>query len=217
MGLVDRLPEPIRSSLMEAGSPRSYDRGQIVFHQGDPASSLHIIRSGRVAVQMGSTNGAMATVNVLGPDDVFGEMGVLLLSGTRSATIRALQPTATTMITAATFTTLRMRHPAVDRALLESLAERLEYMSRRVSEAHSQDVLHRCLNRLAELVPRDSAGPIALDITQENLADIVGTTRPSINQSLQRLQQRGLLTRLRGRIVVQDPCRLRAAAGTSAA
>lgn len=212
MGLLEHLPSDVRESVIASGVVRHYKRDHVVFHQGDPATSVYVVRAGRLAVQRADAHGHTAIIMVLGRGDLFGEMALLRGMPGRAATVRALEPTTTTMLTAAAFTQLRRAYPCVDPLLIDMLAERLDLVGQRLCEAYTEDVLHRCLKRLTDLAPDASTRPALLRITQENLAEMVGTTRPSVNHALRRLQDRGLLSLARGRIVVNDPQRLRVAA-----
>lgn len=211
MGQFELLPPSAQADAVAASVIRIYKRNHVVFHAGDPAGSVHVVRTGTFAVQMASANGTNTIVAVLGPGEVFGETAVIRQGYTRTATVLALEPSSTLMIPAQAFNEIRAKHPIVDRLMIELLADRLETMGRRLCEAYGEDVLHRCLLRLAELTITSKDKPAALAITQEQLAELVGTTRPSVNQALHRLQERGLVSLSRGKITVSDPADLQLA------
>ena len=102
-------------------------------HEGDPADSLHLVESGRLAVRVTTPSGERATLNLLGPGQYFGELS--LLDGRapiRSASIVALEPSTTRTLSATAFRELRQRHRAAERFLLALLARRVEELSGRV-------------------------------------------------------------------------------------
>lgn len=212
-GWLDRLPEEVRRRVLASGATRVFDRGQIVFYEGDPAESLYVIESGRVVVQVSTPAGDVAAVNVLGPGQAFGELALVRSSRTRTATIRALEKTRAVMITRGVFEDLRRRDPSVDRFLVELLADDVDRLSRTLLDAYRDDVPHRCAKRLAELAPEGAEPPIEIAITQEDFASMVGATRPSTNQALNRLQERGIIRLSRGKLVILDPGKLIRAAG----
>src|SRR3954447_21258788 len=85
--------------------PRSFARGEVLVHEGDPADSLHLIESGRVAVRIATPTGERATLNILSPGDYFGELSLVRRWGDRhrTATVVALEPTATLVVSVAAF------------------------------------------------------------------------------------------------------------------
>lgn len=208
-GWLERLPVEVRDRVLATGVRRVFDRGQVVFYEGDPAESLYVIRSGRVAVQVSTAMGDTATVNVLGEGQAFGELALVRSSRARSASVRALERTEALMISRGTFEDLRRRDPSVDRFLVELLAEDVDRLSRTLLDAYRDDVPHRCAKRLAQMLPVDGSPPVTVAITQEEFASLVGATRPSTNQALNRLQERGVIRLSRGRITVVDAERLR--------
>ncbi len=100
---------------------------------------------------------------------------------------------------------------AAEQLLLLLLARRVEELSGRLLEAMYDDLDHRVARRLSHLTQVYAAGrpdPVEVPLTQEQLADLVGGTRPSVNQVLQRLAAEGVLRLGRGRITVLTRDRL---------
>src|SRR3954464_1502674 len=99
-GLLSSLPDEDRQQIVSAARHRSFARGEVLVHEGDPADSLHLISSGRVAVRVSTPSGERATLNILSPGDYFGELSLVRRGGdhSRSATVVALEPTETLVI-----------------------------------------------------------------------------------------------------------------------
>jgi CRP-like cAMP-binding protein len=205
------LSEQDRQEVLAAASRRSYDRGEILVHAGDRSDSLHLVAEGRVAVEVGTADGDRATLNILSPGDYFGELSLVGAADDRrrTATVVALEPTRTLSLDVRTFERLRTTQPAFDRLLVSALAGRVEQLSGRLL-----DVLYlgldrrvaRCLLELATVYDpagSDPAGP-TIRLTQDQLAGLVGGTRPSVNLALQTLSGEGVVELHRGRIVVRD-------------
>lgn len=218
--LLRPLSPQVQARVMSAARPRQYARGDVVFHEGDPGDSLHLIRRGRLAVRVSTDAGESATLRVLRPGDAFGELSLLRPDGDhlRSATITALEPAETLVLPRAAFESLRASHPQVERLLVSLLAERVDQLSQRLLEALYVGVERRVLRRLLELVEiyGDGAGgrpaPV-IPLTQDDLAGLAGASRPTVNQVLQRLATQGVVVLKRGSIVVTDPTELRSRAG----
>lgn len=207
--LLASLEDDERRLVLAAARPRRYARGAVVVHEGEPAESLHLVASGRLAVRVTTPDGENATLNVLGPGDYFGELS--LLDGrtpVRSASVVALEPAETRTLSATAFRELRRRHRAADQLLLVLLARRVEELSGRLVEAMYDALDRRVSRRLADLarVYDEGAGrAVTVPLTQEHLAELVGGTRPSVNQVLQRLAAEGVVALGRGRITIVDP------------
>jgi CRP-like cAMP-binding protein len=209
--LLASLDEGERRRVLSAARRRRYDRGEIVVREGDPSDSLHLVASGRLTIRISTSDGENATINLLGPGDYFGELS--LLDGqppVRSATIVALEPAETLSLSATEFRALRARHRAADQLLLMLMARRIEELSGRLLEAMYDGLDRRVHRRLAELAAlyADGPGPVTVPMTQEHLAELVGGSRPSVNQVLQRLAASGVVELGRGRVVVLDRRRL---------
>lgn len=206
--LLDSLGDDDRRDLLSNARRRRYGRGELVVREGDPSDSLHLVESGRLAVQVSTADGAHATINLLGRGDYFGELS--LLDGqqpVRSATVVALEPAETLSLSAAQFRTLRERHPAADQLLLSLMAARIHELSARLLEATYESLDQRVYRRLAELArlyDDGRAARVTVPLTQEAIAQLVGGTRQSVNQVLQRLAARGVLEIGRGSLRILD-------------
>lgn len=215
--LLASLEEEERRRVLDAARRRTFARGETLVNEGDPSDSLHLVATGRLAVRVSTSDGENATINLLGPGDYFGELS--LLDGSqpvRSATIVALEPAETLSLSASEFRELRRRHPAANQLLLTLMARRVEELSARLLEAMYDGLdrrVHRRLAELAELYAEGRPGPVVVPLTQEHLAELVGGTRPSVNQVLQRLAAEGVVRLGRGKVTVVDPDRLDDLAG----
>src|SRR5918999_6592762 len=112
--ILDGLPEEDARRVLAATRRRGFGRREVLFHEGDPGDSLHLIDRGRVAVRITTPLGDAATVGVLGRGDVVGEMAVLEEGGRRGATVMALEATETLSIDRSAFLELRRRYPGGD-------------------------------------------------------------------------------------------------------
>jgi CRP-like cAMP-binding protein len=210
--LLASLDDEERQRVLDRARRRSWSRGDVLVNEGDPSDSLHLIASGRLAVRVSTSEGEHATINVLGRGDYFGELSLLEgQSAIRSATIVALEPAETLTLSAAEFRDLRAKHPAANQLLLTLLARRVEELSARLLEATYDGLerrVHRRLTELAEMYDDGRGDPVVVPLTQEAIAELVGGTRPSVNQVLQKLVAEGVVELGRGRVTVLDRDRL---------
>jgi CRP-like cAMP-binding protein len=206
--LADVPTEELQQVLMIARR-RTFDRGEIVFHEGDPADSLHLVVSGRFAARIRTPLGDTTLLAIYGPGDAFGELALVSPPSNRSATVVALEPAETRSIFRDDFEALRKRHPAVDRVLVALLAEEIRQMNERLLEAHYVDAetrVRRHLRQLAALY--DRGGNAVIPLTQEEISEIAGTSRATVNRVLREEERRGVIELRRGRTTVVDPDQL---------
>jgi CRP/FNR family cyclic AMP-dependent transcriptional regulator len=208
--LLRPLDEEDRRRVLAAASRHRYGRGEAIFREGDPGDSLHLLDKGHVAVQMTTPLGDVLTLAVLGPGEMFGELAAVSSEPHRSATIRSLDRTETLVIRGDEFTELRRRHPSLNELLLELASARIPRLSSQLAEALFVRVDKRVLRRvlaLAELYGGCRAGT-TIPVRQDDIAELAGATRPTVNRALKEAAAGGAIEVGRGRITVVDPERL---------
>jgi CRP-like cAMP-binding protein len=189
---------------------RRFDRGVIVFHEGDPAGGLHLIDRGRVAIRLTTPLGETVTIDVLQAGDTFGEQALVDGSGARTATVTAIERTETLCLDRATFERLRSEHPGVDRFLVTVLAARLQSTSRHLLDAlylPADTRVMRCVVRMQDMFSTN--GQRRIPLTQADIASMAGVTRSTVNRVLKRAQADGVVAIGRASVDVLDPVRLR--------
>lgn len=197
--------------LLDRARRRRFAAGEVVFHAGDPADTLHLVRSGRFAVRITTEFGATATLNVVGPGGAFGELALLTPDAPRSATVAALEEAETLSIHQLDFDRLRARRPQTDALLVGVLAQRVRELSEQLVEALHIPADTRVRRRLLDVVGAyggaAEAGAV-VPLTQEELASLAGTSRATVNRVLREEQERGTVELSRGRTTLVDPAAL---------
>jgi len=195
------------AELTERARRRRFAAGEVVFHAGDPADTLHLVRSGRFAVRITTEFGSTATLNVVGPGGAFGELALLTPEAPRSATVAALEEAETLSIHQLDFDRLRRRRPQTDALLVEVLAARVRELSEQLVEALHIPADTRVRRRLLDVVgaygPAEAGAVVPL--TQEELASLAGTSRATVNRVLREEQAHGTIELSRGRTTLRDP------------
>jgi CRP-like cAMP-binding protein len=199
--LADVPPEEVQR-LLSIARRRRFRRGEVVFHRDDPADSLHLIVSGRFAVRVTTPLGDTATIAVRGPGESFGEIALLAEENRRTATVEALEDAETFCVYEREVAQLRHEYPSVDRVLFAFLAGEVRMLNERLLEALYLPAERRLLRRLVELA--DLYGTDEVPLTQEELAQLAGTSRATVNRVLREEQGRGTIERRRGKTVVLD-------------
>jgi CRP/FNR family cyclic AMP-dependent transcriptional regulator len=180
---------------------RRFGRGEVLFHEGDPGVTLHLVAKGRIAVRVTTPLGEVAMVDLLVPGDVLGELALLSPGGMRRATATALEPTETLAVDQETFSAMRRGDPSVCEFLVQLLAARVHRLTDRLLEALYVPADVRLLRRVLEL--SEHYGDV-IPLTQEDLAGLAGTTRATVNRVLRREEKCGTLALHRGRVTLVD-------------
>lgn len=202
--LLEDVPEADVQRLISVSHRRHFGRNEVVFHRDDPADSLHLIEKGRVAIRVSTPLGDTVTITVRGPGWSFGEMS-LVGDSRRTATVAALDQTETLAVYKDDFEQLRREHPSVDKLLFAFLVGEIRLLEERLLEALYLPVERRVLRRLGELTAEtDEQQPLEVPLTQEELAELAGTTRSTINRILRDEAKRGTVKLERGRTIVLD-------------
>lgn len=194
-----------RQRVLAAARRRTFARDEVIFWEGDPGDSLHLIASGHVAVQNTTPRGDVATVRIVGPGTHFGELA-LVAPAPRSATLRALDRVETLVVTFDVFDRLRT-DPQIERVLVEALAMEVRRLSIVLTDAlylSATDVLWK---RLAEIEATfaTAGAETELPLTQSTIATVAGVSRQTASKFFDDAERRGVIRRDgRGRVTVVD-------------
>jgi len=198
-----RKPRPrvrgvdFQAFLDKAGTPRTtarYARLTVVFSQGDPAEHVFYIQRGNVKISVVSRTGKEAVVGILGPGDFFGE-GCLAGQSRRIATAVALAASTVLVVEKATMLELLHAQPVLaDRFLSYVLTRNIRIEEDLVDQLFnsSEKRLARALLLLARYGPEGE--PLRLPkLSQETLAEMVGTTRSRVNFFMNKFRDLGFI------------------------
>lgn len=193
--------------------PRSFDRGEVVFREGDPGDTCYVVRSGTVSIRRDHPDGRSRALAELRNGAIFGELS-MFGAETRSATAEVLEPTQLVAILRADMQRVIRSSPDIAFKMLAELADRVRLVNEQLSRQSFQTVSGRVASTLlAQVVTRQSEGAGEHDVlvkaTQAEIAQLAGTSRESASRFLATLAREGVVTLGRGRVTVHDPDRLR--------
>ena len=199
--------------LATAVSRRKYLRGDAIMHKEDDGQSLFIVEKGSVRVYLPSLQGADLTLALLGPGDFVGDLS-LLDGQPRSASADAMEDTSVLSLERSDFIELVRSSPDAAMAVMTVVAKRLRNTDEMAADLAFLDVGGRLAKKLLEMasshgVDRHDGTLLDVNITQEQLANMIGVTRESVNRNLGRFRQDGLISSRGRRIVLRDPEGLR--------
>lgn len=175
---------------------RRYRKNEVVFHQGDPGDSLHVVGAGSIKITVPSPEGDEAIVATLREGDFFGELS-LLDGAPRSASAIAMEPSETWMLQHDVLWGLIEQDAALRDALYVGLASEVRRLTGHVEELHFLDLAGRLAMRLVRLAREQEpdGDEVRLDwpYTQSDLAAMIGATRQSVNKLLSDFVARELI------------------------
>jgi CRP/FNR family transcriptional regulator, cyclic AMP receptor protein len=206
--LLRDLSDGERRQVLARTRRRQFARGEVLFHEGDPADTVHFIAEGRVMVRRSSPSGDSVAFLVVGPGRALGEVALLSKDRHRSTTVVALEPTTTLSLAFPEFERLCEENPGIQRLLATLLAARVKRLSDHLVEALFLPSDRRILRRVVDLCEQYDSGGIArrvsIPLSQTDIAELAGASRPTTNRVLRRLEEDGLVQLHRGRLDVTD-------------
>ena len=207
------LEERELREVAQCAVPRRWDRGEVVFREGDTGDTCYLLRSGAVLLTREHQDGRMVALAELRAGEMFGELA-LFRGETRSATAEAIEPTEAVALLAPDMQRLIRGNPDIAGKLLAALAERVSTTTERLLRQSFQTVAGRVASALlAQCVARQAEGAPERDVlvraTQAEIASLAGTSRESASRFLATLEREGVVTLGRGKVTVHEPGRLR--------
>ena len=211
------LDQTALGELASVCVPRSFRRDQFLCYQGDPGDSLFVLVDGLVKITVASERGDEMVLATLGAGDVLGELSVID-PGPRSASAVAVQPTSALVINRSALLTAMQQSPALLDALLHTLGAMVRRLTEQATDLVFLDLAGRIAKLLVQRAERQSDDPthrlaVDLHLTQTELAQMVGASRPAVNRVLQGLVARGVITVDGRTIEIVDAPALRRRAG----
>jgi CRP/FNR family transcriptional regulator len=191
---------------------RSVGRGHVVFREGDTGDRLFVVLDGKVKITRASADGRENLIAVLGAGEMFGELS-LFDPGPRTASVSAITDSTLASLDHDDLRPLLLERPGVAVELLQALAQRLRRTNEAMADLVFTDVPGRVAKALLDLAEKfgvvEADGTrVRHDLTQEELAQLVGASRETVNKALSEFAHRGWL-RIEGRsVLLIDPERL---------
>ena len=191
-----------------------YTKHQTIFREGDPGQSFYLILSGSVAVVRIASDGRETILSILKERDFFGEMSVFDTS-VRAAGVRTMTDAEVGVIERDDFLALIDKTPRIGRLLVIALSEHLRAANKLIAATTSQDIRARLASLLLNLMqnfgePVSTGTRISLRLTNQEMANMIGTTRETVNRTLNRFWDERLIDMRTAHVIVAEPEKLRA-------
>lgn len=206
--LFQGMGDDVLRHVADQSHRRRFAAGEMLFFQGDPASTCHFVTRGRVRVFVTDEEGRELSMRILGQGETVGEMA-LLEDLPRSASVEALEETHTLELHRDDLVAVLQRSPEVALSMLRDLSARLRFATTEAEGLASLTVVERLVRRLEQLAewagkPVEGGTRILIPLSQHELATLVGASRESVNRALVRLRKAGRLRLEEGWIVLLE-------------
>jgi CRP-like cAMP-binding protein len=197
--------------VLALGRERQFNGGEVLFNQGERSNFVVIIIDGFVKITAVSDDGAESLLAIRTAGDVVGELAAL--DGLpRSATAKAADAVLALVIRKPDLDRCLHDHAGIGRALNQAVSAKLRASTRRRVDFR-RDTLSRLAQVLVDLYhgsPRARRdGPVAVAITQSELAGLIGASEPAVHKAIRTLREDGVIGTGYGRMVIEDITRLR--------
>ncbi|ABK73796.1 cAMP-activated global transcriptional regulator CRP [Mycolicibacterium smegmatis] len=206
-GIFQGVQPSAVAALAQQLEPVSFSRGQVVFTEGEPGETLYIITSGKVKIGRKSVDGRESLLTLMGPSDMFGELAIFD-PGPRTSTVTALSDVQAVMMHRKVLRNWIADRPEIAEQLLRVLARRLRRTNDNLSDLIFTDVPGRVAKQLLHLAQRfgtreGNSLRVDHELTQEEIAQLVGSSRETVNKALSDFAQRGWI-RVQGKSILID-------------
>jgi len=212
-GIFQGVDPAAVSALIADMETATFPRGTTIFEEGEPGDRLYIIIEGKVKLARHAPDGRENLLSVMGPSDMFGELSIFDPGPRTSSAV------CVTEVTAATMNSEMLKqwidnHPEISQQLLRVLARRLRRTNASLADLIFTDVPGRVAKTLLQLANRfgtQEGGALRVnhDLTQEEIAQLVGASRETVNKALAEFVQRGWIRLENRAVVILDLQRLR--------
>jgi len=191
-------------ALAPAVMRRDAPRGSVIMAEGDRVDSLYIVVSGRLKVMMGEADGKEVILGIIGPGEIFGEMG-LIDDGPRSASVIAIEPCELLVVTKRLFKKCLVENSEVAMAVLRVVVRRLREADRKMGSLAMLDVYGRVARLLLDL-SEDVNGQkvVTKRLTKQDIGRMIGASREMVTKVMKDLEMSGYFEVRGSTIVLRD-------------
>jgi len=210
------LPDRDLERIGRGARTQRVDAGHVVIERGDPPDAVFAVATGRLKVVAPRSDGRNATLHILGPGDVFGEIAMLQRQG-RTARVTALEESVLVIVDRRAFSDLLASSSDFAQRLLGLLASRLRDTIEHFDATTSLEVPERLARKLLLLGDHFGAATedgveLRIKLSQRELGDLVDASRQSVNRLLRQWADQGLIAQRDGHLQLRDPDALRVVA-----
>jgi len=191
--LFSMLQEQQLTVLTGAVTRRNYPRGAMIIGAGDETDSLYVVISGRLKVMMSDDEGREVILSMLGPNEYFGEMG-LIDDSTRSASVISLEPCELLVLSKRDFRKCLSENFEMALTVMRGLVKRLRDADRKIGSLALMDVYGRVARLLLEMSEMvDGQHVVTKKLAKQDIAKMIGASREMVSRVMKDLQVGGYM------------------------
>ncbi|EGK71474.1 MAG: cyclic nucleotide-binding domain-containing protein [Methyloversatilis sp.] len=199
-GLADASLEPIA----KVSNMRRVPRGSIVVRAGDKTDFVYLVLSGSLKVLVSDEEGREVILSMLGPGELFGEMGVLD-DNPRSATVVTVVPSDLIVIAKSDFKRVLQENFEVSMFIMRNLVARLRTADRKIESLALMDVYGRVARLLLEMADEVNGEKVVnRKISKQDIAKMIGASREMVSRVMKDLHLQGLIEETNGKILLRE-------------
>ncbi len=208
-GFTDAELELVSAVMVE----KKYARNALLFLEGDRGEALFVIRQGRVKISKSTADGREQILHMLRDGDIFAEV-ILFDQGPYPATAEAVDDTSVWLLRCDDMEKLLQTHPLLAVKLLRIMSKRLRQAQLLIRDLALHDAYGRLAGLLLRFIRREGKQTkegiiLDLELTRQDIASMIGTSRETVARILSRFQKDGILVLDRQRITILDAEKLR--------
>ena len=205
--LFDACSPAAKDAFVEAAAVRFYKAGEVIYFQGDEGSSMFRLLEGAVRLSVSRADGRELYFVMLGAGDCFGISNYVDGLG-RPQTAEARTDACLQVVSSPALDRLTAQFPCFSRAVMKLLSNHMRFLIDLFADSSLNDLPERIARRILTAADgNDRPGPI--DLSQSDIAHMVGASRQSVNKVLQQFQQERLIEIGYGGLTLLAPARLR--------
>jgi CRP/FNR family cyclic AMP-dependent transcriptional regulator len=204
MPIFEMLDDEYLRPLIHVSTLRHIPRHTVVLHAGDRTDNIYFVLSGVLKVLISDEVGREVILSMLGPGELFGEMGVLD-DHPRSATVLAVEPSELVVIGKADFKQCLAENPDVSFFIMRNLTKRLRLADRNIESLALLDVYGRVARLLLEAAETvDGRKVVTHKRTKQDIAKMIGASREMVSRVMRDLMAQGLIQEHDGQLLLFD-------------
>lgn len=205
---IARLSEDERRELLQLASRKSLNKASLVFAPGSPATNVYLLESGCVKIYHLGPAGKEVLLWFCFPGDIFG-ISEMVQGGERQVYARASTPAQVLTLPREALKAFLARHPAAALLVMDVLSHRVRALSQLVQGLVTNDVPERLMHLLSRLStaygrPADEGVCVDIQLTHQEMASMIGTSRQSVTSTLNALKRLGFVTTKNRRLHLLD-------------
>ena len=202
--LFSALPEQQLVLLTSAVSRRSFTRGTTIISAGDVTESLYVVVSGRLKVMMSDDEGREVILAILGPNEFFGEMG-LIDDHPRSASVVAIEACEVLSLSKRDFKSCLAENFEMAMTVMRGLVKRLREADQKIGSLALMDVYGRVARLLLEMAETVNGQKVVTKkVAKQDIAKMIGASREMVSRVMKDLQSGGFIEVRPGSILLRD-------------